>query len=114
MREIRFYRSPSGNCPVEEFLDSLAGKVAQKFLWVMQIIEELENVPKHYFKKLTGTDDLWEIRVQAGGNDYRILGFFIAGNVLILNHAFQKKSQKTPLKEIKLAESRKRDYLNSN
>jgi phage-related protein len=114
MREIRFYRTPSGNCPVEEFLDSLPGKVAQKVLWVMQIIEELEKVPKHYFKKLTGTDDLWEIRVQAGGNDYRILGFFIVGNVIILNHAFQKKSQRTPLKETKLAESRKRDYLNSN
>ena len=43
MREIRFYRTPSGNCPVEEFLDSLTGKVAQKVLWVMQIIEELKK-----------------------------------------------------------------------
>ena len=80
----------------------------------MKIIEELEKVPKHYFKKLTGTDDLWEIRIQFDGNAYRILGFFAMGNVIILNHAFRKKSQKTPLKDIKVAESRRWDYLNAN
>ena len=114
MREIRFYRTLSGHCPVEEFLDSLPGKTAQKIVWVLQIIEELDKVPKHYFKKLTGTDDLWEIRIQAGNNEFRILGFFAGQNILILNHAFQKKSQKTPAKHIKVAESRKRDYLNAN
>jgi phage-related protein len=31
--------------------------------------------------------------------------------LVVLNHAFQKKSQKTPLKEIRLAEQRKNDYL---
>ena len=114
MREIRFYRSPSGHCPVEEFLDSLPGKTAQRIVWVLQIIEELDKVPGHYFKKLTGTDGLWEIRIQAGSNEFRILGFFAGNNILILNHAFQKKSQRIPAKHIKLAESRKRDYLNVN
>ena len=114
MREIRFYRTPSGHCPVEEFLDSLPGKKAQKIVWVLQLVEELDKVPINYFKKLAGTDDLWEIRIQVGSADFRILGFFTGQNILILNHAFQKKAQKIPVKHIKVAESRKRDYLSKN
>ncbi len=114
MREIRFYRTPSGHCPVEEFLDSLPGKAAQKIVWVLQLVEELDIVPISYFKKLAGTDDLWEIRIQIGNNTFRLLGFFAGKSILVLNHAFQKKTQKTPTKHIKLAESRKRDYLSKN
>ena len=111
MREIRFYRTPSGHCPVEKYLDSLPSKKAQKIVWVLQLVEELDKVPMNYFKKLTGTDDLWEIRVQIGSDAFRLLGFFIGRNILMLNHAFQKKAQKIPAKHIKTAESRKRDYL---
>lgn len=75
MREVVFYRTDSGDCPVEEFLDSLSAKQAQKVTWVMSLIEDLEVVPVKFFKKMTGTDDLWEIRVQSGSNIYRILGF---------------------------------------
>ncbi|MBN4082335.1 type II toxin-antitoxin system RelE/ParE family toxin [Mariprofundus ferrooxydans] len=31
---------------------------------------------------------------------------------MILNHAFQKKTQKTPKNEIHIAETRKKNYLN--
>lgn len=75
MREVVFYRTDSGDCPVEEFLDSLSAKQAQKVTWVMSLIEDLEVVHVKFFKKMTGTDDLWEIRVQSGSNIYRILGF---------------------------------------
>ena len=68
MKVIRFYRSESGACPVEEFLDSLSGKQAQKVAWVLQLIEEMEVIPVQYFKKLANTDDLWEVRAQAGNN----------------------------------------------
>jgi DNA-binding XRE family transcriptional regulator len=57
VREIRFYRSSSGNCPVEEFLDSLSGKQAQKVVWVLRLVEELETIPRQYFKKLTGSPE---------------------------------------------------------
>ncbi len=77
----------------------------------MQLVEELEIVPVKYFKKMVGTDDLWEIRVQSGNNIYRLLGFLERNNLLILNHAFQKKTQKTPKKEMDVAEARKKDYL---
>ena len=111
MREIRFYRTESGHCPVEEFLDSLSGKQAQKAAWVLQLIEDMDIVPVQYFKKFVNTDDIWEVRVQTGGSIFRFLGFLDNEYLIILNHAFQKKTQKTPLKEIKIAESRKKDYL---
>jgi phage-related protein len=96
---------------VEEFLDSLESKQAQKVAWVLQLIEELDVVPAQYFKKLMNTDDLWEVRIQIGGNAFRILGFLEGDRLIVLNHAFQKKTQKTPKQDIKLAESRKYDYL---
>jgi phage-related protein len=111
MRQIIFYRSESGNCPVEEFLDSLSAKHAQKLAWVLRLIEDLEVVPTQYFKKLVNLDDIWEVRVTFGGNIFRILGFFDRPDLVILTHGFQKKSQKTPLQAIQTAEKRKRDYL---
>jgi len=111
MKKIQFYRSESGKCPIEEFLDSLNGKQAQKVAWVLQLIEDVEVIPVQYFKKLVNTDDIWEVRVQAGSNIFRLLGFCDGESLVILNHAFQKKTQKTPSKEIKLAEARKREYL---
>jgi phage-related protein len=104
--EIVFYRMDSGDCPVEKFLDSLSAKQAQKVTWVMDLIEDLDIVPVKYLKKMTGTDDIWEIRVQSGNNIFRILGFIKENNLVVLNHAFQKKTQKTPKQEIAIAEAR--------
>ena len=110
MRTIEFYRTQTGDSPVEDFLDSLTGKQAQKVLWVLRLIEELERVPSQYFKKLVNTDDIWEVRIQFGTNIFRILGFFAEPTVLLLTNGFAKKSQKTPPQEIATAEKRKLDF----
>jgi len=111
MRTINFYRLPNGQSPVEAFLDSLTGKQAQKVLWVLQIIEEFESVPRQYFKKLVNSEGIWEVRIQFGNDIFRLLGFFDDGSLLILTNGFAKKSQKTPPQEIALAMRRKNDYL---
>ena len=111
MRKIKFYKSKSGKSPVLKFLKQLTAKQKKKSAFVFSLVEELDIVPKEYFKKLIGTDDLWEIRIQSGNNIFRILGFLDGKNLVILNHAFVKKSQKTPKKEIKIAEKRKQEYL---
>lgn len=110
-RTIVFYRTARGASPVEEFLDSLNGKQAQKVVWVLRLIEELPQVPTQYFKKLEGTSSLWEVRIQLGGNAIRLLGFFDGGRLVVLTNGFAKKTQKTPARELILAEQRKRDYL---
>ncbi len=110
-RTVNFYRLPNGQSPVEAFLDSLTGKQAQKVLWVLKLIEELEIVPRQYFKKLVDSEGIWEVRVQFGSDTFRFLGFFDGGVLLILTNGFAKKTQKTPVQEIALAVRRKNDYL---
>jgi len=111
MRTIIFYRTESGKCPVKEFLDSLTAKQARKVVWVLQLVEELDRIPEQYFKKLVSTDDIWEVRIRTGGENFRLLGFFDGASLIVLNHAFSKKSRKIPAGAIALAENRKRDYL---
>jgi len=79
----------------------------QKVLWVLQIIEELESVPRHYFKKLVDSEGIWEVRIQFGNDIFRLLRFFDSGTMLILTNGFAKKTQKTPSQEIALAVRRK-------
>ena len=112
MRKIKFYILETGKSPVEEFFDSLTNKKFEKIAFVLDLIEQIVIVPRKYFKKLKGADDIWEIRVQQGNNIFRILGFFDGKDLVVLNHAFTKKSQKIPQKEIALAEKRKRNYFN--
>jgi hypothetical protein len=57
-RTVIFYRTIDGKCPVQEFIDSLPGKVAQKIVWVLKLLEDLEIVPSSYFKKLVGTEGI--------------------------------------------------------
>ena len=111
MREIIFYRTKTGDCPLEKFLDSLSAQQAKKVAWVLQIVEEFRLVPIQYLKKLGGTDDIWEVRVDVRNDTFRLLGFFDKGNLVVLTNGFAKKTQKTPQTEIALAESRKRDWL---
>lgn len=111
MKTVNFYTTEEGKTPVIEFLDALTAKQAQKVAWVLQLIEELDVIPTSYLKKLVNTEEIWEVRVQAGNNIFRLLGFFDGDNLVVLDHGFQKKTQKTPTKEIKLAEQRRKDYL---
>jgi len=50
-REIRFYRTEIGHCPVEEFFGSLNDRQAQKVTWVLRLVEELAVVPAKYLKR---------------------------------------------------------------
>ena len=106
-----FYRTADGKCPVQEFLDSLPGKAAQKVAWVLSLIEDLDVVPSAYFKKLVSTEEIWECRIQLGSNAYRIFCFYDGHSVVVLTHGLIKKTQKTPQREIERAETYRRDYL---
>ena len=111
MRVIEFYRTVSGKSPVNDFLRSLPDKVSKKIAWTLRVVRELDPVPKQYLKKLTNTEDIWEVRATLGSNTFRLLGFFDGPKLIVLTNGFAKKSQKVPKQEIELAEQRKRDYL---
>ena len=111
MKTISFYRTSSGNCPVENHLETLTDSQVTKITWVLKLIRETEYISAKYFKKLVNSDDIWEVRVSVGKNIFRLLGFFQNPKLIILTNSFQKKTQKIPRKEIKLAEKRKKDFL---
>lgn len=111
MKQIGFYTTETGRCPVQEHLDELPDKAVQKIVWVLRVVRDLDRVPANYLKKLVNTDDIWEVRVDVGHNTFRLLGFFAGRELIVLTNSFQKKAQQTPPAEIRLAEERKADYL---
>jgi phage-related protein len=62
---------------------------------------------------MDGTDGLFEIRIEFESNIYRVFCCFDEGNLVVLFNGFQKKSQKTPKKEIDKALRIKDEYFNS-
>lgn len=96
----------------EKFFLKQSAKVKAKILWTIELIEELERIPEIYLKHIENTDGLYEIRVKLASNIYRIFCFFDKGKLIILTTGFQKKTKKTPQKEIKQALKIKEEYEN--
>ncbi|MFV0530947.1 MAG: type II toxin-antitoxin system RelE/ParE family toxin [Flavobacteriales bacterium] len=107
-RKIIFYEHYFVDFYVEQ-----SGKVQEKIEYIFKIIRTVQNVPKKFLDHMTGTDGLFEIRIEFESNIYRIFCCFDKGNLVVLFNAFQKKSQKTPKKEIELALKLKEEYFNS-
>ena len=96
---------------MKSFLESLPDKTSKKIAWVLRTVREVNPVSAQYLKKLTNTDDLWEIRPTLGSNTFRLLCFFDASELIVATNGFAKKTNKVPQQEIKLAEERNRDYF---
>lgn len=107
IRDIFLYKDYFTN-----FYNKQRQKVKDKIIWTFKIIETFQQVPSEYLKHLEGTDGLYEIRVQAGSDIFRIFCFFDEGRLIVLANGFQKKSQKTPKKEIDKALKIKEEYEN--
>jgi len=69
----------------------------------------VKRVPTKYLKNITGTN-LYEMRMISGTNIYRIFCFFDKGKLVVVLNGFQKKTQRTPKNEIKLAEKLQKQY----
>jgi len=104
-RELYFFKEY-----FREFYEAQTWKVQKKILWTLKIVETLDRVPEIYFKHLENTNALYEIRVQVGNDIFRIFCFFDNNNLVVVGHGFQKKTQKTPTKEIEKAEKIKKEY----
>lgn len=87
----------------ENFLKKQTKKVQDKIYKVIEAIEILERVPETYLKPIKTKKGLYEARIQLGSNIWRVFCFFDKGQLVILLNGFQKKSQKTPQKEIEKA-----------
>lgn len=69
------------------------------------------NIREPYLKPITGSRKLFEIRIKDKSNIHRIFYFAFTGKKLVLLHGFTKKTEKTPGREIAIAERRMEEYL---
>jgi phage-related protein len=95
-----------------DFLKSQPEKVQNKIFKVIEITETFERVPETYLKQIKGTKGLYEARIRIGKNIWRVFCFFDKGKLVILLTGFQKKTQKTPKKEIAKALKLMQEYYN--
>ena len=106
IRKIEFYK--------DYFIDFYSRQniqVQEKIEYVFKLIRQVDRIPEKFFKHLTSTNGLYEIRIEYQSNIYRIFCFFDKGRLVILLNGFQKKTLKTPKKEIELAEKLKQEYF---
>jgi len=94
-----------------EFFEGLKPEVKNKFNWTLQLIATVDRIPAKYFKHLSGSSGLYEIRVEVGTDIYRVFCFFDQEKLIILVNGFQKKTQKTPTTELDRAEKIKKEYF---
>jgi phage-related protein len=83
-----------------QFLKKQPVKVQNKIFKIIEAIETLKRVPSNYLKMLSGTNGLYETRIQLGSEIWRVFCFFDEGKLVILLNAFKKKTQRTPKREI--------------
>jgi phage-related protein len=105
---IDFYREGLRN-PVEDFLSSLDEKTYARFTWSLEQlrhrnISAREPLVRHVEGKV------WELREESRTNIYRVLYFAAAGRRFVMLHGFQKKTQRTPRREIDIALDRQKRF----
>ena len=105
LRTIIFYKSY-----FIDFFNKQQQKVKDKILWTFKIIETQNKIPASYLKHMEGTDGIFEIRVQHGNDIFRIFCFFDAGKIVVLVNGIQKKTIKTPKRELEKAIKIKKEY----
>lgn len=82
-----------------------------KIQYVLELIKQVDRVPEKFLKHLTGTEGLYEVRVEYQSNIYRIFCCFDNGKLVVLFNGFQKKDQKTPKGDLEKAKKLMNEYF---
>jgi len=97
----------------EDFVDELEEKSRKKLFQAIRKTKAREI--GQWFKKLKGTDGIYEFRFDESGKFYRLFAFwdneYKTETLVVGTHGIAKKSNKTPNEEIKKAERIKREYF---
>lgn len=90
------------------FYRALEAGVQKKIDYVLDVLKMQDRVSEKFVKYIK--EGIYEIRASYNGNIYRAFFIFDEGNIVMLFNGFQKKSQKTPSKEIDKALELKKEY----
>ncbi len=86
-----------------DFFNTQTEKTKDKIDYVLFLVTVAEMIPKKFFEQMVGYEGLFAIRIEFESNIFRIFCCFDKGNLVVLFNGFQKKTQKTPKKEIEKA-----------
>lgn len=101
--EIVFFETPRGEKPVETFIDSLDQDSESKVFRAFNLLEHYgPTLIMPHAKRIA--NQLYELRIR-GRVEVRIFYTFVRNKIYLL-HAFQKKSQKIPQRELETAQNR--------
>ena len=106
-REIIFYKHYFKEFYVTQN-EKVRRKIAQTLVW----LQTLDRLPVTILKSIEGKKGLYEVRIEFGGDIFRVFCCFDKGSLVILLNGFQKKTQKTPQSEIDKAEKLMNEYYN--
>ena len=90
------------------FYRALEAGAQKKIDYVLDVLKMQDRVSEKFVKYIK--EGIYEIRASYNGNIYRAFFIFDEGNIVMLFNGFQKKSQKTPSKEIDKALELKKEY----
>ena len=92
----------------EAFMTTLNEKEQEKIQYGLLLLKSQERLSKKFVKHIR--NGIYELRTDYGGNIYRVFFIFDDGQIVVLFNGFQKKTQKTPTKEIEKAIKIKEAY----
>lgn len=107
---VEFLRRTNGSVPVQEYLETLEEKYQAKIVANIELLRARSGrLYEPYAKHIRGP--LWELRVDFGRLATRIFYFLASDKKILLLHAFMKKTEKTPAREVETAEKYYYEYL---
>ena len=117
--EIAFYQTESGMIPVDDFIKSLPDKSVAKILRDLELLKDFGSDLRYPFVvaiKGDRYDGLMELRTKQAGNIFRTFYFVVEHvgqgrqDTAVLLHAIQKKTDKTPRRDLETALERMRAH----
>jgi phage-related protein len=105
--DVVFFETESGKQPVREFIKQLSKEDQKEVGADIRVVQDSFPIGLPLVRKLK--PELWEIRSFIKNGISRIFFTFFDKKIIFL-HAFVKKMQKTPLKEIDVAIKRLKEF----
>ena len=105
--KVKFYLTSSGRSPIEEFLLDLSIELRSEFMDAVILLEGGQNLSMPLSRNLSSIErGLHELRIKDRTGAYRFFYFLKKADGIYFVHAFKKKTQELPSKEIEIIRKR--------
>ena len=107
---VIFYADKEGNEPVKDFILKQPDGAIAEILHVLKLLREFNVGLRMPYVRKIDESGVRELRIKHGSDIYRIFFSAHSGQAFVLLHAIQKKEDRTPERDIRLAVRRMNEY----